>query len=99
MMETAQRMNDEQILYDKMKTLIAIGAATAANCIPCFENLYEKAIGSGISSAEIKWAAEIAGQVKKGANIALENYVDEFIGIDKTRNLACGGTEKTSCCC
>ena len=38
-METAQSMNDKQILYDKMKTLIAIGAATAANCIPCFENL------------------------------------------------------------
>lgn len=60
-METAQGMNDKQIFHVKMKTLIAIGAATAANCIPCFENLYEKAIGSGISSAEIKWATEIAG--------------------------------------
>ena len=98
-METAPRMNDEQIFYDKMKTLIAIGAATAANCIPCFENLYEKAVGLGISSAEIKWAAEIAGQVKKGAYIALKNYVDEFIGIKKSHNLACGRTEKTSCCC
>ena len=98
-METAQSMNDKQILYDKMKTLIAIGAATAANCIPCFENLYEKAIGSGISSAEIKWAAEIAEQVKKGANIALKNYVNEFIEIEESHNLACDKAEKTSCCC
>lgn len=63
--------------------LIAIGAATAVNCIPCFEHLYEKAITSGISSSDIKRASEIAGQVKNGAHIALRNVVDELIGPEK----------------
>ena len=89
----------KNIFYDKMKTLIAISAATAANFIPCFENLYEKAISSGISNAEIKWAVEIAGQVKKGADIALKNYVNESIGKEDSHNTLCGQTEKSSSCC
>ena len=29
--------------HDKLELMIAIGAATAVNCIPCFEHLFEKA--------------------------------------------------------
>lgn len=97
-MKSTKSAPDEKITHEKIENLIAIGAAMAANCIPCFEQLYEKAIGAGISSAEIQWAAEIAGQVKNGANIALKNYVNEFIGIEGSRKLACGKTEKKSCC-
>ena len=56
---------------EKAEVLIAIGAATAANCIPCFEHLYEKAVTSGITASEIKRASEIAGMVKKGAHMAI----------------------------
>jgi len=88
-METATAKTEEQVLEDKIGVLIAIGAATAANCIPCFEHLYQKAIDSGITLAEIKRASEIAGQVKKGAHIALKNSISEIIGIKETRNLPC----------
>jgi hypothetical protein len=98
-METAKAKTEEQVLEDKIENLIAIGAATAANCIPCFEHLYEKAISSGITLAEIKRASDIAGLVKKGAHIALTNSVNELIGIEETQDLPCDQTANRSCCC
>lgn len=97
-MKTSKVKTEEKSLPDKIENLIAIGAATAANCIPCFEHLYEKAINSGITLAEIKRASDIAGQVKKGAHIALTNSVNELIGIEETHDLPCNQTANKSCC-
>jgi len=97
-METAKLRTEEQVLEDKIENLIAIGAAMAANCIPCFEHLYEKAINSGITLAEIKRASDIAGLVKKGAHIALTNSVNEIIGIEETHDLPCSQMANKSCC-
>ena len=97
-METSKVKTEEKSLQVKIETLIAIGAATAANCIPCFEHLYEKAINSGITLAEIKRASDIAEQVKKGAHIALKNSVNELIGIEETHDLPCNQTANKSCC-
>ena len=97
-METATANKEEKVLEDKIENLIAIGAATASNCIPCFEHLYEKAINSGITLAEIKRAADIAGLVKKGAHIALTISVNELIGIEEPHNLPCDRTANKSCC-
>jgi hypothetical protein len=98
-METPKAKTEEQVLEDKIEILIAIGAATAANCIPCFEHLYEKAINAGIKLAEIKRASEVAGQVKKGAHIALTNSINELIGIKQTHDLPCDQAANKSCCC
>ena len=98
-METPKAKTEEQVLEDKIENLIAIGAATAANCIPCFDHLYEKAINSGITLAEIKRASEIAGQVKKGAHIALTNSINELIGTKEVHDLPCDKTANKSCCC
>ena len=98
-METPKAKTEEQVLEDKIENLIAIGAATAANCIPCFDHLYEKAINSGIKLAEIKRASEVAGQVKKGAHIALTNSINELIRIKEAPDLPCDKTANKSCCC
>ncbi len=98
-METATAKKQDRILEDKIENLIAIGAATAANCIPCFEHLYEKAINSGITLSQIKRASDIAELVKKGAHIALTNSVNELIGIEETQNLPCEQTANKSCGC
>jgi alkylhydroperoxidase/carboxymuconolactone decarboxylase family protein YurZ len=97
-METAKVRTKEPVLEDKIENLIAIGAATAANCIPCFEHLYEKAINSGITLAEIKRASDIAGLVKKGAHIALANSINELIGIEETHDLPCDQMANKPCC-
>ena len=98
-METAKIRTEERVLEDKIENLIAIGAAMAANCIPCFEQLYEKAITSGISLAEIRRTTEIAAQVKKGAHISLTNSIDELIGSKETQGFPCNQVADKSCFC
>ena len=90
---------EKRILDGKSENLIAIGAATASNCIPCFEHLYEKAITAGATMAEIKRASEIAGQVKRGAHMALTQSVNELVGDQETGDLPCRQTANKSCSC
>ena len=97
-MKTTGAKTEEQVLEDKIENLIAIGDATAAHCIPCFEHLYEKAINSGITLAKIKQLSDIAGMVKKGAHIALTNNINQLIGIEGTHDLPCDQTANKSCC-
>jgi len=89
----------ETVLDKKAETLIAIGAATAANCIPCFEHLYEKAVTSGITVTEIKRASEIAALVKRGAHTAISSTIDELIGSKEVNEFACGKTSAGPCSC
>lgn len=98
-MKPVQNQMEKLILEEKTENLIAIGAATASNCIPCFEHIFEKAISSGITSAEIKRASAIAEQVKKGAHVALANTVSELIGDKETSDLPCQHIMNKSCNC
>jgi len=98
-MKPAQNKIEKVTLEEKTENLIAIGAATASNCIPCFEHIFEKAISSGITSEEIKRATEIAEQVKKGAHVALTNTVSELIGDKKTSDLPCQKMMNKACNC
>lgn len=98
-MITGQKKMGNMILDEKTENLIAIGAATASNCIPCFEHIFEKAISSGITSAEIKRASAIAEKVKNGAHVALTNTVSELVGEEKTSDLPCHQIKNKSCNC
>ena len=97
-METKATM-EGTALVEKADVLIAIGAATAANCIPCFEHLYEKAVTCGITAAEIKRASQIAGLVKKGAHKAISSSIDDLIGSKEVNELTCGKTAAGPCTC
>jgi len=98
-MKTTMDKTAETVLEDRIESLVAIAAATAANCIPCFEHLYEKAINSGLTFEEIRRVSEIAGQVKKGAHIALTNSINELIGIKEYRDMPCDQSVIKSCSC
>ena len=97
-METNQTTRST-VLVEKADVLIAIGAATAANCIPCFEHLYEKAVTFGIPAADIKRAAQIAGLVKNGAHTAISSSIDELLGSKEAGGSACCDSTAGSCCC
>lgn len=97
-MDKEKLVVEGKVLPEKTESLIAIGAATAANCIPCFEHLYERAITSGITKAEMIRAAEIAGQVKHGAHMAISNSIDELTGSKGNSGLDCRKTAAASCC-
>lgn len=87
----------ENKLDEKTEKLIALGAAVAANCIPCFEHLYEGAVTSGITFEEINRVVDIAGRVKKGAGNFLVKSFEELTGniIDFSNSRKSG----ESCCC
>ncbi len=98
-METSNTTR-ETVLMEKSDVLIAIGAATAANCIPCFEHLYEKAVTIGIPADEIRRASQIAGLIKNGAHTAISSSIDELLGSKEASGSICGKTATaTRCCC
>jgi len=86
--------------------LIGLGAAVAANCAPCFNQYYSKALELKITMEDIKAAVEIGGQMKTGGNLAMINRIKEIMGErnqDATAGCDPAGLElnssKPSCCC
>ncbi|MGV8072948.1 MAG: carboxymuconolactone decarboxylase family protein [Syntrophobacteraceae bacterium] len=87
-------------MNDKTELFISLGAATAANCVPCFEYYFEKAASAGLSAEEIAKAVEIANKVKTGASIAMRKSVRDIMGnVDNTDKQACATTPYRPCCC
>ncbi len=83
----------------KVKTLIAIGAATAANCIPCFEHYYFKANALSLDARQIKEAVDIASKVKTGASMAIRNAISELLdGEKEPKAKDCCMDAASSCC-
>ena len=64
---------------EKTKVMISLGAATAANCIPCFEHYFGKAEAAGLTADEIQRAAEIGEQINKGAQMAIRKTVNTMV--------------------
>ncbi|MDJ0782020.1 MAG: carboxymuconolactone decarboxylase family protein [Desulfosarcinaceae bacterium] len=97
-METRDAKQDT-VLGERTAVLIAMGAATALNCIPCVEHIYEKAITSGVTTTDMQRAAEIAGQVKNGAHRAISDSIEELIGSKPTDSASCLNPTAGACRC
>lgn len=65
---------------EKTKLLVCLGAATAANCIPCFEFYYEKAQAAGLASEDIQEVVEIAYKIKNNINMLMKNSIRTIMG-------------------
>ena len=83
---------------ERTSLLVSLGAATAANCVPCFEHYYKKANGVGLTSDDILEAVELATKVKNGAHLVIRNGIRNFMGQEKTCNPCANGPAKGSCC-
>ena len=83
---------------EKTRLLICLGAATAANCIPCFEHYFGKAKEVGLKFEEIQEAVDLATQVKKGAHLAIKNCINGLMGEVKEYDLPCDRQTDRSCC-
>jgi len=81
---------------EKTKILISLGAAVAANCIPCVEHYYAKADAAGIHSVEIKEAVEIAEKIKNGAGIATKGCICDIMNGSTAQTGKPGN--RPSCC-
>ncbi len=65
---------------EKTTLLVCLGAATAANCIPCFEFYYGKAQAAGVAAGDIQEAVECAYKIKNNLNMLMKNSIRNFTG-------------------
>jgi hypothetical protein len=83
---------------EKTSLLICLGAATAANCVPCFEHYLKKARILDVGSEDILEAADLASKVKNGAHLVMRNGIRTFIANEKPSDLSACGPSKGTCC-
>ena len=75
---------------EKLKEMIAIGASVTANCIPCIQYHYAKAIEAGLTEAEIRAAVQVGKQVRKGAAKKWDEEVDLLLSNSSGASARCG---------
>ena len=76
---------------------VALGAATAANCVPCFEHYFSKAEESGIDKDDIQKAVNIAVKVRGGAHMVMKGAIEKTMKQDSASGKKCCG-EPSTCC-
>ena len=79
---------EAQEMDERTKVLVSLGAATAANCVPCFEHFLGKAYSLGLDCAEIVQVADIADRVKRGAGIQMQGTIRSLVDIDESQDPA-----------
>jgi len=67
-----------EMLDEKIKELIAIGASISANCHPCIKYHTAKARDMKIDEAEIRQAIEVGKMVRKGAAGQMDKLLEEI---------------------
>lgn len=67
-------------LSPREKELVAVGAAVAANCIPCLRAHFANAVAAGVTLEEIKAAVVLALAVKNAPSHHLMEAWQELAG-------------------
>jgi alkylhydroperoxidase/carboxymuconolactone decarboxylase family protein YurZ len=70
-------MTMQEFLDPKTQLLVAIGAATAAKCQPCFAKLYGAVEQVGASDQEVRAAVAIAVKVTAKSQDFMTAFIDE----------------------
>lgn len=84
----------------KTRILIGLGAAAAANCIPCFRHYFKKAGEASISNKDVMEAVELGLQMKCGASLDMKNNIHGIIKNNTSADSSCDCSPSTpSCCC
>jgi len=65
---------------ERMKELVAMGAAAAANCHPCMDHHLAKCDALGIAREEISEAVKVGLMVNHGAERAIRKKARELLG-------------------
>ncbi len=78
------------IFTESVRELVAIGAAIASNCEPCFKHHYNEAHKLGVSKDDIRLAVEMAQAVKESPARSISELAEKYLG---------GPAAKTSPCC
>lgn len=81
----------------KIETMISLGAAYAAGCIPCFDHIYSIAREEKITDDEINAIVAIAKKVRSGADVVVKKSIDDFL--KNTESGHRGDTKPATCQC
>jgi alkylhydroperoxidase/carboxymuconolactone decarboxylase family protein YurZ len=84
-------MAKEDTMDERTKVLISLGAATAANCVPCFQHYFGRANSVGLTPEEIQEAVDLASQVKKGAHTAMRDSISHVMDQKDQYEIPCSG--------
>lgn len=82
------------IFTEQVAELVAIGAAIAANCEPCFKYHYDQARKLGVSNLDMRHAVDLAQKVKDTPARAVLNLAERFLGPATPSTT----TKANSCC-
>ena len=67
-------------MNEKMKELVAMGAAAAANCHPCMDHHLAKCDELGIDREEVLAEVRVGLMVNRGAEKAIRKKSHELLG-------------------
>ena len=82
------------IFTEQVAELVAIGAAIAANCEPCFKYHYDQARKLGVSNTDMRRAVDLAQMVKDTPARAMLDIAQRYLGPQLPR-----ADVKASPCC
>jgi AhpD family alkylhydroperoxidase len=69
-----------QVIDERIKELVAIGAAAAANCHPCMDHHLAKCNKLGIPREEVLDAVKVGLMVNHGSEKAIRKHARELLG-------------------
>lgn len=75
-----QTMSDQSIFTPQVAELVALGAAIAANCEPCFKYHYDQARKLGVSRDDMRLAVDLARNVKQRPADHLVALAGRYLG-------------------
>jgi len=88
---------EDQLMDEHTEIFVAIGAATAANCGPCFEHYFSKAKKLGIDRKDIQKTVGIAVKVRGGAHMVMRGTIEKILeGKGNSADTCCS---VASACC
>ncbi len=82
----------------KTEIMVALGAAIGANCIPCFDHLYARSRELELTNEEVRAVAALAGKVKNGALVFMQNNIAETLGDAPCAEHPCAERAASGCC-
>ena len=81
----------------QVKSLIAVGAAAAANCRPCLDYHVPKCIKTGAKASDVREAIETGFRVNRRAHAYIRDHVEDIIA--GAREDCDDEAAAPTCCC
>ena len=96
-------VHEASLFTEQVAELVAIGAAIASNCEPCFRFHYDKARKLGVTAGDVRRAVDLAQQVKEAPARAVLNlahrYLDTKDPLSAVSVVAASAPQTQGACC